>query len=212
MHANLWGQTLFNPLFQCVYIYVCIVKPDIQTIDRCSHTSIHTNRHTYIDTYKHTYIVCLYVRTSMRSCVYGSMYVYINYYIVGVLAKLRKSKLRHNEMRYKVLSWLTEPPLELLGHFEKTKCSFYLATKIQDFNTTFIEKHNVLLTPKMTFPPQKLTYKVLSDHQTTYTSESYFLFLNMIKPENYNYDLQLMAQKVQTFFFFFFFFFFALHF
>ena len=26
---------------QCVYVYVCIVNPDIQTIHRCSHTSIH---------------------------------------------------------------------------------------------------------------------------------------------------------------------------
>ena len=36
---NKWGQKGFNPLCQCVYIYVCIVKPDIQTIHRCSHGS-----------------------------------------------------------------------------------------------------------------------------------------------------------------------------
>ena len=34
----------FNPLCQCVYIYVCIVNPDIQTIHRCTHTSIHTSQ------------------------------------------------------------------------------------------------------------------------------------------------------------------------
>ena len=42
LRPNMWGQKGFNPLCQCVYIYVCIVKPDIQTIHRCSHTSIHT--------------------------------------------------------------------------------------------------------------------------------------------------------------------------
>ena len=40
LRPNMWGQKGFNPLCQCVYIYVCIVKPDIQTIHRCSHTSI----------------------------------------------------------------------------------------------------------------------------------------------------------------------------
>ena len=42
LRPNMWGQKGFNPLCQCVYIYVCIVKPYIQTIHRCSHTSIHT--------------------------------------------------------------------------------------------------------------------------------------------------------------------------
>ena len=42
LRPNMWGQKGFIPLCQCVYIYVCIVKPDIQTIHRCSHTSIHT--------------------------------------------------------------------------------------------------------------------------------------------------------------------------
>ena len=42
LKPNTWGQKGFNPLCQCVYIYVCIVNPDIQTIHRCSHTSIHT--------------------------------------------------------------------------------------------------------------------------------------------------------------------------
>ena len=30
LRPNMWGQKGFNPLCQCVYIYVCIVKPDIQ--------------------------------------------------------------------------------------------------------------------------------------------------------------------------------------
>ena len=46
LKPNMWGQKGFNPLCQCVYVYVCIVKPDIQTIHRCSHTSIHTYIHT----------------------------------------------------------------------------------------------------------------------------------------------------------------------
>ena len=45
LRSNMWGQKGFNPLCQCVYIYVCIVKPDIQTIHRCSHTSIHIYTH-----------------------------------------------------------------------------------------------------------------------------------------------------------------------
>ena len=52
LKPNMWGQKWFNPLCQCVYIYVCIVNPDIQTIHRCSHTSIHTNKHTLIDVLK----------------------------------------------------------------------------------------------------------------------------------------------------------------
>ena len=47
---GLWGQKGFNPLCQCVYVYVCIVNPDIQTKHRCSHTSIHTYTHIYIHT------------------------------------------------------------------------------------------------------------------------------------------------------------------
>ena len=43
-----------RPLCQCVYVYVYIVNPDIQIINRCSHTSIHTYIHTHI--YIHTYI------------------------------------------------------------------------------------------------------------------------------------------------------------
>ena len=42
LKPNMLGQKGFNPLCQCVYIYVFIVNPDIQTIHRCSHTSIHT--------------------------------------------------------------------------------------------------------------------------------------------------------------------------
>ena len=44
LRPNMWGQKGFNPLCQCVYIYVCIVKPDIQTIHKCSYTSIHTDK------------------------------------------------------------------------------------------------------------------------------------------------------------------------
>ena len=44
LKPNLLGQKGFNPLCQCVYVYVCIVNPDIQTIHRCSHTSIHTSQ------------------------------------------------------------------------------------------------------------------------------------------------------------------------
>ena len=66
LRPNMWGQKGFNPLCQCVYIYVCIVKPDIQTIHRCSHTSIHTYIHTYIDTYIHTW----YKQTSLAQFVF----------------------------------------------------------------------------------------------------------------------------------------------
>ena len=48
------SNSLKPNLCQCVYVYVCIVKPDTQTIHRCSHTSIHTYIHTYINTYIHT--------------------------------------------------------------------------------------------------------------------------------------------------------------
>ena len=61
---NMWGQKGFNPLCQCVYIYVCIVKPDIQTIHRCSHTSIHTYTHTH--TYIHTYIQYIYIYIKVK--------------------------------------------------------------------------------------------------------------------------------------------------
>ena len=44
LKPNLWGQKGFNPLCQCIY-----VKHDIQTIHRCSHTSIYT--HILIHTY-----------------------------------------------------------------------------------------------------------------------------------------------------------------
>ena len=52
LKPNLWGQKGFNPLCQCVYVYVyvCIVNSDLQNIHRCSHTSIHI----YIQTDKHT--------------------------------------------------------------------------------------------------------------------------------------------------------------
>ena len=54
LKPNLWGQKGFNPQRQCVYVYACIVKPDIQTIHRCSYTSIHTYKYTYIHTYIQT--------------------------------------------------------------------------------------------------------------------------------------------------------------
>ena len=58
LRPNMWGQKGFNPLCQCVYIYVCIVKPDIQTIHRCSHTSTHT--HTYICIYIYIWVCVCY--------------------------------------------------------------------------------------------------------------------------------------------------------
>ena len=56
LKPNLLGQKGLNPLCQGVYVYVCIVNADIQTIHRCSHTSIHTHIYTYIHTHIHTYI------------------------------------------------------------------------------------------------------------------------------------------------------------
>ena len=47
LKPNLWGQNGFNPLCQCVYIYVCIVKPDIDVvIHQYTHTHTHTHTHT----------------------------------------------------------------------------------------------------------------------------------------------------------------------
>ena len=59
LKPNLWGQKGFNSLCQCVYVYVCIVKPDIQTIHNThihkpTYTYIHTCIHTYIHTHTHT--------------------------------------------------------------------------------------------------------------------------------------------------------------
>ena len=67
LKPNLWGQKGFNPLCQCVYVYVCIVNPDIQTIHRCTHTSIHTHTHTY--THIHTYILLPLSWTPLRPSV-----------------------------------------------------------------------------------------------------------------------------------------------
>ena len=71
LRPNMWGQKGFNPLCQCVYIYVCIVNPDIQTIHRCSHTSIHTYIHTYIHTIIQWYIHIYYsyIHTSIHACI-----------------------------------------------------------------------------------------------------------------------------------------------
>ena len=64
LRPNMWGQKGFNPLCQCVYIYVCIVKPDIQTIHRCSHTSIHTyiQKHNKEIKYSFNYTMCLIIK------------------------------------------------------------------------------------------------------------------------------------------------------
>ena len=77
LKPNLLGQKGFNTLCQCVYVYVCIVKPDIQNRHRCSHTSIHKyaykriHTHTYIHIYIHTYIhthtyIHIYIHTHKR--------------------------------------------------------------------------------------------------------------------------------------------------
>ena len=76
LKPNMWDQKGFNLLCQCVYIYVCIVNPDIQTIHRCSHTSIHT--HTYIHTYIHTHI---YIHTSIHTYIHHSIHTYIHTHI-----------------------------------------------------------------------------------------------------------------------------------
>ena len=60
LKPNLSGQKGFNPLCQCVYVYVCIVNPDIQTTHICSHTSIHTHIYLYIYLY-----ICLSVYLSI---------------------------------------------------------------------------------------------------------------------------------------------------
>ena len=71
LKPNMWGQKGFNPLCQCVYIYVCIVNPNIQTIYRCSHTSIHTHTHTHIYTYTNIEVIrdmqCVYLITTEES-------------------------------------------------------------------------------------------------------------------------------------------------
>ena len=59
LETKLVGQKGFNPLCQCVYIYVCIVKPVIkkQYIDVVMHQYIHTHLNTYVHTYTHTYML-----------------------------------------------------------------------------------------------------------------------------------------------------------
>ena len=57
-------------------VYVCIVKPDIQTIHRCSHTSIHAYIHTNVDTHKKEEAadiniitkLCLFLISWLRPC------------------------------------------------------------------------------------------------------------------------------------------------
>ena len=63
------SNSLKPNLCQCVDVYVCIVKPDIQTIHRCSHTSIYIHIHTYIHTHIHIYLfVCLSLSVSFSLC------------------------------------------------------------------------------------------------------------------------------------------------
>ena len=85
LRPNMWGQKGFNPLCQCVYIYVCIVKPDIQTIHRCSHTSIHTYTHIHANRQTLHSIAYLYtyLPTSLHSCIYIHIHTcsYIHTYI-----------------------------------------------------------------------------------------------------------------------------------
>ena len=85
LRPNMWGQKGFNPLCQCVYIYVCIVKPDIQTIHRCSHTSIHT----YINIYIHTTLIQTYIHTyySHTNILHACTHTYIHTYIHTCEAK-----------------------------------------------------------------------------------------------------------------------------
>ena len=37
------SQNEFNPLYRCVYIYVCIVKPNLQTLHICTYTIAEQN-------------------------------------------------------------------------------------------------------------------------------------------------------------------------
>ena len=76
LKPNLWGQKLFNPLCQCVYVYVCIVNPEIQTIHRCSHTSLHTYIHTYIQN-----ITCL---TPNRRFIFIHSFIHLHTYIMYI--------------------------------------------------------------------------------------------------------------------------------
>ena len=74
LKPNMWGQKWFNPLCQCVYVYVCIVNLDIQTMNRCSDTSIHTYTYKHIHTNIHTY-----THSCMHRCSHTSIHTYIHY-------------------------------------------------------------------------------------------------------------------------------------
>ena len=78
----------FNPLCQCVYVYVCIVIPDIHTIHRCSHTSIHIHIHAIMHTYtcNHAYI---YMQSCIHIRIYKTKHILMNGYI-GMIKKERK--------------------------------------------------------------------------------------------------------------------------
>ena len=80
LRPNMLGQKGFNPLCQCVYIYVCIVKPDIQTIHRCSHTSIHIYTYIYY-IYIHTYIIYTYIYTHTHTYMYTHTHTHTYIYI-----------------------------------------------------------------------------------------------------------------------------------
>ena len=73
LKPKLSAQKGFNPLCQCVYVYVCIVKLDIQTIHICSHTSIHT----YIRTYIHTILISPELVRHLNMCVLSKNPTYI---------------------------------------------------------------------------------------------------------------------------------------
>ena len=54
----------------CVYVYVCIVKPDILYIDIVIHPSIHTYTHIHTHTHTHTHIL---------ACMNAYQHTYIQY-------------------------------------------------------------------------------------------------------------------------------------
>ena len=83
LKPNLWGQKPFNPLCQCVYVYVWIVNPDIQTIHRCSHTSIHTYIYTYIHTYIHEYMHT-YMYAYIHTCIHTYIHTYMCLFLMFV--------------------------------------------------------------------------------------------------------------------------------
>ena len=132
---NMWGQKGFNPLCQCVYIYVCIVNPDIQTIHRCSHTSIHTYIH---DTYTHTYkerVVIIY-------------FVYFRKFINLLMIGGRKEESRRIMDKVKTLIWIYKAPFFFTRKFIASWKIFLLYLCVIFSNGT--KKHFFLFTSKQT--------------------------------------------------------------